>query len=427
MMLWFFLACPRQVSSELELIPHASVAPDPEPTDAAAWRRWVLHGDPLGRHPRLPAAAVDPQYSAWKALAAATSPSPEAWWFAERAATGTASVPLLRGARLAEIEALAGEGTASLPWVVPLGPNPTLVEHPRAPMAWLGADPSGTLAAAERSALLGWMDGPSIDVAAPAALLAEVGWARLAPMPAGAMVLGRAADTAPDPQAHALFALATRVALAEAVSDAAAMKAARAEALAALGLAPDAADAPRDLAAALLHRAFPGLAAAAHVDADAGLALVAHAALRSRNACDDRPCGGFDLAPELQAAARFGAEPTGAAAVWRVLAWDAAVDQLWAAWDRPQVSGGMDRVVQLAAAEAPGALDRSMLVRPAPDPGWSLAVIRALGGAEGTSKEALFRTLYGHVAELAHVAQAESPASRAALERIEKRARASAP
>lgn len=426
MILLFALGCVHEVSRELELIPSSPATAEPEPEEVGAWRAWVVHGDPLARHPRLPATARDTAFAPWLAVATANPAEAVAWWRAEQLAAGTAAVPLFRGARLAAIEAVAPDPAGVLPWLVPLAVNPTPVDHPRGPLEWLSAAPDALLTVAERATLLGWLDGPAIDVRPAAALLELPVWARLAEKPAGALVRARVGTAAPSPAAHADVDAALALLLADASRDPA-TPTLRAAALARLGVAEGAPDAPRDAAAALLRRALPGLTAAAHVDEDAGLALAAHAALRLRGACEDLPCGGFDRLPELAAAARFGPGPARVAALLRVLAWEAAVSELHAAWDRPQVTHGMDRVVELLAADDPRALDRSFLTRPAPDPGWVLPVTRALGGPEGTSKEAALRVLWAHVAEVAHGAVSQAPDAGNALTRIEKRARLSAP
>lgn len=425
MILAGFLACVHQVSPELELAPTPTSAPDPEPADLPAWRAWVLHGDPLARHPRLPSNGLDPALSDWLALARRGEADSSAWWQLEHQSPAGTAVAFSRGARLAEAEVNLRSPGALLRWLVPLGePGPAAFEAPRAPLAFLRVEADdAVLAILERGVLLGWLDGPAIDVSAPAALLNDPAWARLAATPAGVMVSARIAAPGPNPAAaiHALeeaFSLALEEAAADAPAEYEAVKVRR-HALG--GDTPSA-----DVVADLLTTAFAPLAASAQEDRAAGLALVAHAALRWRNRCPDAPCGGFDRLGELSAGGRFGADAARLAAIWQVVAWKGAVDELWAAWDRPQALHAMDRIVELVAADEPRALDLTALLRPAPEGAWILPVTRAVGGPEGTSKEALFRALYRRVAEVARAAASASPAQAATLGRIEKRALKSA-
>ncbi len=422
MILAWILACVHEVSPELELTPAPTAAADPEPTTWPEWRAWVLKGDPLARHPRLPKTLLDPALQGWLDLATREEADPSGWWLLESNGGGTPAVAFARGARLAEAEVSLRSPGALLRWLVPLGePGPATFEAPRPPLSFLSVtSDEGVLGVLERGVLLGWLDGPNIDVTAPAGLLADPAWARLAATPAGVMLRARGARSSGAAPAEVPPALtdATTLALEEAAADAPAeYTAVKARRLALGGPNPSA-----DVVSDVLLGDFDRLASAAP-DAEAtGLALVAHAALRWRGRCPDPPCEGFDRLPELAAAARFGPGPARFVAIWRVIAWKGAVDELWAAWDRPQALHAMDRVVELLALDSPRALDLTTLLRPAPDSAWTLAVTRAAGGPEGTSKEALFRALYGRVAAETKAAIPAAPAEAAVLARIERRA-----
>ncbi len=418
MMLWLVFACTQKVPPGLGLIPSGETIEAPEPTDPAAWRRWLLGGDPLARRLKRPALVRDAGYAAWAGLAA--DAESDTVWFLEAGASGTASVPLLRGARLAGAETLLADLVGLTRWLLPLSePGPGVLAAPRPPLAWLGTERAdAALSVLERGVLLGWLGAPDIDTSAPAALLSEDAWARLATTPAGRLLLARNGEAATPPEDGARVLLdVTAFALEEAAADSAkeheALKARRVVLAATEG---------EDVVSTRLARALAALTPAAPNDDAAGMALVAHAALRWRGRCPDVPCGGFDRIDQLKAATRFGRQSAGLAAVWRTIAWKGAVDELWASWERPQVLRAMDRIVELAADAAPRELDRSMVLRPGPDAGWILPVTRAVGGPEATSKEGLFRALYGRVAVEARAAALAAPGNAGALGRIERRA-----
>ncbi len=419
MMLWpLMLACTQKTPPGLGLIPSGNAIEAPEPNDPGQWRRWLLAGDPLARRLKRTAVVQDAGYAAWAGLP--RDARPDAVWFLEAGAAGTASVALLRGARLAGAETALDDPVSLTRWMLPLSePGPGVLESPRPPLAWLGIERAdAALPVLERGVLLGWLGAPDIDTLAAATLVGEDAWARLATTPAGMLILGRnGAGEAPSETARSVLVDVTTFALEEAAADSAkeheALKTRR------LALAGTEGE---DVVGTRLERALSELAPAARDDTVAGMALVAHAALRWRGRCPDVPCGGFDRMDQLRAAARFGPEPARLAAVWRTIAWKGAVDELWAAWERPQVLRAMDRIVELAADAAPRELDRTMVLRPAPDAAWILPVTRAVGGPEATSKEGLFRALYTRVALEARAAAVVAPAEAKALGRIERRA-----
>ena len=406
------LACAPAVPPELELAPPGSQAVDPEPDTPERRAAWALQGDPLARRVRQPLGVLPAGYAAFVALPPDADP-PDVWRL-ELAAGGTESRALARGARLAAAETALAEPGRLLRWVVPLAePGEALVADLRPPYAWAGVDRAeALLPVLERGVLLGWLDAPSVDAGPAAALLADPRWARLATTPVGRLVVARGRGGT-DPGDPAGLASATALALAEAAADRPEEHAAVREVRRSLGVG----ESGDGVAELLVHSL---VATPEAPDGPAlGRALLAHGALRWRGRCDDSPCGGFDRIEQVAAGGRFGAVAD--AAVWRVVAWKGATDELWAAWDRPQVTRAMDRVVELVAADQPRALDLSALARPGPDAGWILPVTRALG-VEGTSREALFRALYGKVAAEATAAARVAPEHAGPLGVIARRA-----
>lgn len=415
MMLLWLLACPRSILPELELERTPAARLEEEPAEIEAWHSWLLHGDVLARRPRAPTALPDPGLAAW-AEAARGSGESAAFWRAEGGAAGTPSLPLLRGARLASVEALPGDPTGRSAWIVPLSdPGGATLEGVRAPLSWLGATNDEELfAVLERGVLLAWLDAPGLAWTAVAGRLADPDLSRLAATPAGAILLARSAPASP--ASGATVRSATELALLQAAADL------PSEHEAVRRLAESLAPGKLDPVASLLSANLPILTASAGDDPTAGLALVAHTALRWRGACPDTPCGGFDRLPTLTAAGAYGPEAAELAAVWRVVAWKSSVDELYAAWGRPQVVPAMDRIVELIADEQPRTLDRNVLLRSHPDPAWALAVTRAVGGPDGTDRNAVLRALYRKVAAAAVAAHERAPAFAEPLGRIAKRA-----
>lgn len=418
MTLLLFLACPRSVLPELELESRPKEAVDVEPVEREAWREWLLHGDILARRPRIPQVLLDPGLTVWLGANGGSGES-ASFWRAEHEAAHTPSLALARGARLAAVEAMQGDPSGQLAWVVPLSdPGRATLETARTPMQWLGAESDEALfGVLERGVLLAWLDAP--DVAWPS-VIARIGspdLARLAGSPVGAILAARGGEPAGVPaSAVATVQAATELGLLQAAADTPSEhEAVRARAATSGGSGVDP-------AAALLALALPPLTAAAANDEAAGLALLTHTALRWRDRCPDRPCGGFDRLPTLRAVATYGGQAAELAAVWRVVMWKASVDELHSAWGRPQVVPAMDRIVELVAAEHVRALDRNMLLRTQPDSAWSLAVSRAVGGPEGTDRKAVLRALYRAVGVVAAEARAAAPAFAEPLDRIVRRA-----
>ena len=304
--------------------PHLQVAAEAPPAPPPTGLAGILAGDPLARHPVLPDPSWtpdDPALAAW--LVVTQSPEPD-WWALERAWPGTIAVPLSRGARLVDVEVRLATGS-------PLADLPTLVPPPARqaiPPELLRPE---LLHHAERQVLLGWLDGPAIDLSAPAAALAPGRHDRLLDHPLGVLLQARAAAAAdPERAAAGVAALtrATTLALQEVSADRdreqADWAAARDTATEELG------GAPIDV---LLASAATDLTADASADASTGQALVALTALRIRGTCSRPPCAGFDRGVTLNTAGRWAA--TDAAALWRVIALKEMLDTIEVAAGHP--------------------------------------------------------------------------------------------
>ncbi len=408
------------------MLPPTAVADSPEPSDAGARLAWILRGDPLARRPRLPSeagAASDPALAAWRRAASSSGPVDSAtWWELEREHAGTVAVPLARGARLAEAETHLPEPLVLLAALAPLVPA-TTVPPPdaRRPLDWLGADGEGVLPVLERAVLNGWLDGPGL--AAGAATLDDPLFARLADTPTAVLLRAHRAGAASEgARAEALAALdaAMLFALDEAAADAdteqTAMRARRAEVLAAHPGARDAVVALLDDAerSALLDAGHPQSVA---------VALATMSVRRWRDACPDRPCGGFDRLGLLDAARRFEPSLGGRLATWRVVLWKDAVDALEASWNHSSVTPALDRLTELAVATDTRVLDQGLVLHRAPAPPVALAWCRALGLNDATSREGVLLELSRHLGRLAAAAvPVAPPAAQPTLVRVARRA-----
>lgn len=421
-MLLLFLACARSVAPALQVDPAGLSENVPEPTDPAALLAWIIGDDPLARRARLPSRTDNPALAAWSAVARAPDPGPGEWAAIEAAHRGTAVVPLSRGARLAALETALGDPPAALGWALPLPSGDSSQDQVRPALDWLGAKPEALLGVVERQVLLGWLDSPSVPISAAARALSAPTYDRASATPAGKLLLARAALPQDKVAAAAgLGALeeATWLALMGAAADRdaeqAAMKTMRIEAGARAGVAGD----PTNT---LLTRAWQSLAADAGANDSTGLALVAQAALRWRNACPDTPCGGFDRVAAMEDAKRWDPAVAPFADAWRVIAAKDALDRFEAAYDEPSFPQALDGVVEVLLGTG-GAVDRSLLLYPRPGPPVQLALSRAAGGGELTTREDLFRTLEGRLAKQARAAAPTVPERlREPLTRIAKRA-----
>ncbi len=413
-MVLMLLACVRPLPSTLGVESAASPAAAPEPTDPAARPAWMIGEDPLARRPRIPSGALEPGLGAWRELALSNASNPHDWAELEAANPGTIAVPLSRGARLAALEISLGEPTVAMGWLLPLpGPPPTQ-DQVRPPLDWLhGAPPDTLLGIAERQVLLGWLDGPALPLDAAAHALEAPTYDRAATTPAGRLLLARGArriDATARDAGFALLEEATWLAAMGAAADKdteqAQARALRAAVAARTGLAGD----PTH---ALLTRATDTLLADAGTDASVGYALLAQAALRWEGGCPDAPCTGFDRVTAMTAAARWDPTVVPLAQTWRVIAFKEALDHLEAAYDEATFPHALDGIVEVLLG-AGGGLDGGVLRYARPGAPVQLALSRAAGGGDLTSRDDLFRTLKNRLAALAR------DASRTAPERLQE-------
>ncbi len=422
-MLLLLLACARSIPPALQVEDEDTVLAEAEPTDPAARLAWMVGEDPLVRRPRLPTGDVDPALAAYRAVASRDNVKPTDWADLEALHRGTLAVPFARGARLAALETALGEPAVAFSWLLPLPADKPGQEQVRPPLDWLqGGEPESLLTIVERQVMLGWLDGPGIPLDAPARALAAPTYARVATTPAGALLLARA-EGARDPAAAeaALAALqeATWIAAMRAAADRdeeqAALKALVAEAGTRAGIAGD----PTKT---LLARATAGFAADAGADVSTGGALLAQAALRWAGGCPDTPCTGFDRVAAMDAAGRWDASIASLAATWKVVAAKDALDRLDVAWEEPSFSAALDAEVEVLLGTG-GTVDRAVLLYPRSGPSVALALSRAAGGGDLTSREDVLRVLSTRLATAARAAAEGAPAAlREPLLRIAKRA-----
>ncbi|MCK6505465.1 hypothetical protein L6R53_19065 [Myxococcota bacterium] len=402
-------ACVRVPEVLAPVAPAPAVAELVEVADPASAAAVLVGADPLLRRPRRPEdwvrlPGLEP-VAAWAQVAARTQPLPADWWALERAWPGTLAVPLARGARLAELESLLAGGLrpedtghvvallAPLADIERTGPADT-----RPALDWLvpgAAAPAlapAALAHAERTVLLGWLDGPDLPLRAPAQAMRPGVHDRLLTSPAGALLLARA-QGATDPSAGQLgrerLALATYAALLAAGADtdadqarAVGQLASLAEDLRAAGVAvPDRRDGA-ELAA--LREAREQLTRDAATADSTGLALVASTGERLRGACPEGACRGLDRVGTLRRAATWGPQAAAAAATWRVIATKEALDSLEVTVERSTFGVGMPDLVDVLLAEGAGPVDLSLLRQRAAGPATWLALTRALGAPDTT-------------------------------------------
>jgi hypothetical protein len=422
-MLLLLAACARPLPAALAIESATDVAEVPEPTDPAARLAWMVGSDPLARRPRLPAGEVDAPLAAWRTLAQATTATAYDWGAVENAHRGTVAVPLARGARLAALETSLGEPAVAMSWLLALPNPPATADQTRLPLDWLGGGPpEALLSIAERDVLLGWLDGPAVPVDAVARALAAPDYDRVATTPAGKLLLTRAAAPV-DPTAGSAGAaaleeatwLAAMGAAADHDAEQAAFRTLRTEAATRAGVTGDP-------TRALLGRAADLLLADAGTDASVGRALLAQAALRWEGGCPDTPCGGYDRVAAMGAAGRWDPTLEPLTATWSAIAAKDALDHLDAAYDEPSFPGALDNIAEVLLGTG-GTLDQGVLRYARPGPPVQLALSRAAGGGDLTSRDDLFRTLKNRVAALARAAAASAPARiREPLERIAKRA-----
>ncbi len=358
-------------------VPSAPVAPPPpppQPEDPDALITWIIAEDPLLRHVRRPepAASLPAPIAAWLA---ASLPA----WEVEEEYAGTITVPLLRGARLLELEQRGGQTLpiADLGLLAPLSPPTAVPPEGARPIldALGGPDADGLLTMSERQVLLGWMDGPAIDLQPLQRLLDDPRYSRLVQSPAGITLYSRIQNKKEEGKGEegskalreaSLRAL--RQVIADSDAEQASWRKEREQLRETLGVQGD----PVDY---LLQDAQQKLSADAGNDRSVGQALVAQVALRWREGCPDLPCGGLDRGLALQAPRRWGAGAE--AALWEVIVGKDLLDHFEVAWGRPSAIYAQDHLVEwLTGTLHP---DARLLVFPQPDSASLLSLSRLLG------------------------------------------------
>lgn len=361
-------------ASRVTTTPVAPPPPPPQPKDPAALITWIIAEDPLLRHTRRP----DTSLPLPAPIAAWLASNPPAWEVEEEHA-GTIAVPLLRGARLLELEQRGGQTLpiADLLLLSPLSP-PSAVppEGARTVLDALGGPGAdGLLAISERQVLLGWLDGPAIDVQPLQRFLEDPRYSRLVQSPAGATLYARIQfkknEVLGEQGSKALREAglrALRQVIADTDAEQAAWRAERAALQTELAVQGDPVD-------HLLLQAQEKLSADAGNDRSVGQALVAQVALRWREGCPDLPCGGLDRGHALRAPGRWGAGEE--AALWDVIVGKDILDHLEVAWGRPSAIYAQDHLIEwLTGTLHP---DARLLVFPAPNNASLLSLSRLLG------------------------------------------------
>lgn len=376
--------------SPKEVPPSAPLAPPPPPENPSELLAWILAGDPLVRHPRRPLLPPADLATFFQSVVPA--------WDLEQAAAGTVAVPFFRGARLAELELLSvGNLTvADFRLLAPFSEPTTPPPMPARPLlTWLGgSEMERLLHVVERQVILGWLDGPDIDLSLVAPLLQDTRFDRLADMPAGQLLTARAVsrhDEAEGKRGQELMVEATRLALLEVAADTAQEQVEWRNTRTAAATTYQSSGDPINT---ILLQAQTALWANAQQKESVGLALVAQAALRWREACTDTPCGGMDRALALRAARRWGVDTMVSA--WEAIFWKDTYDHLDVAWGRPSAIAAEDDLVELLVGVP--LLEPRILLFPEPGPASILALMRAMNQSDATEVNTLLRAVQAEVA-----------------------------
>jgi len=401
-----------------EIPPHLQVErpiPVSIPRTLPAGLRDLVRTDPLVRRPD-PRSAGDwmalqdgVAIEAWAAVARSTRSTPADWTQVERSRPGTAAVALARGARLAALEVLlAGELEIPAQQQVAAWLGATRVEvHPttnnsRGPLDWLrGATPEekreAALTMSERAVLLGWLDGPGIDVVPTAEALTAPAHTRLADSPAGALIRSRAArDRAPSAAENGRAALieATVLALATVAAD----RDVEQEALRVrVARAAEKLGGKKDPLATLLHRARISLTADAGSDASAGLALVALTAQQLFGHCPEGHCASLSRTQALETATRWGPSVTPLARAWQVVALKQATDTLSASYKKPSFGHTLIDVVDPLSGTGGGPVELSLLRYRTAEPTALVQISRLASGPPTTVPAEVIAVLRAHL------------------------------
>lgn len=306
---------------------------------------------------------------------------------------GTAIVPLARGARVREIEASLGgrrtvdEATQNriLALLTPLSASTSQATYPLEPLHWLAPAPplrGPVLAAADRWALLGWLDGPGIDVEPVAESLRSPPFDALRRTPAGKLVLARATGAPGDPtQGLAALERATTGLLADAVADGNKAQAEQAVWWKRVGEELGSDD-PRDALLALAERE---LRAAAQDPRGTGGALLALQARRWWGDCPTAPCVGLDRVGGFAAAGRWDARLARHARLLQLAALVESIDGMDVARDTVRWHRAMVDLVDSLAGSGAEPPDSLVLRQRSPDPSTWLAIARSVGAEQATT------------------------------------------
>lgn len=431
------LSCVHEIPPHLQVdqtSAHSSVG-------AASGLEALVRMDPLVRRPpprgpgdwmALPDGAA---LEAWADQARSVSISPADWINLERAHPGTAAVALARGARLAALEVvLAGDQDDATRQQAAAWLGATRVEvqpttrQRRGALDWLpgatAADKkSAALFIAERGVLLGWLDGPDIQVGPAARAMATHD--RLVDTPTGALLLSRARqDRSQDSAQFGRAALlgATTLALAAAGADRdseqEALKTTLAEASAKLG-------AKADPIAVLLERARIALTADAGNNNSAGLALTAITAQRLHGSCPEGPCEGLDRTHNLATVRRWSTESAAIARAWQVVALKQAADTFEASHDKPSFGTTLLDVVDPLSGYGGGPIELSLLRYRTAEPTAVLQISRLAGHPSTTDPGETLKAIRARLIEACDAAlKGRLPRGAAAeVRRIRDRAR----
>ena len=403
----------RKIPAHLRVEPETVEARAAPPSNLADAVTQLVGGDPLLRRP---------------------DPRPEGWWNAvpggepirawqqvmmggptsvasldtlEITHADSIAVPLARGARLAELEAVLPtteadeQGDRSL--VVWLGsftvkPVPGRSDV-RPPLGWLGSDRStqrqALLDLMERSVLSGWLADPDLPLQPIAQAMAPASFDRLRATPEGALIAARAGKHhSPDQAVSAQAALigATQLALVEAAADGLRDRK-KAQTLSQELAIQRGLGAGDDPLPGLLEDARIGFTADGGRPSSAGHAMVALAAQRIDGSCFHSPCTGVDRIGTLHLAAKQSPEVAPAAWAWRVIAVKTAVDRLQVSIEDALPTTVFPLIADLMVGEVGGRVPLSLLLQRSTGPEAALAITRGLGGTDGTQPQDALQAL----------------------------------
>lgn len=342
----FFLACAGKIPSHLQLPP---VEPNETPsatvqslTEAIAT---MLDGDPLARRIRLVAPHQLEALEGGAPLAALSraihnlergeGTAARNLQQLEQRFPDNAVTALSRGYRLSLAEATMAAGARATDdalerlalLITPLAAIDHAEPPPRSPMAWL-VDPYDAGAVrryADRWALGAWLHSPTIDLAPVYAALQAPQFEPLRNTPTARIIEARvtAQEARPGEGLH-LLVRATALAAQQASADTNAQQAVWQDQRQSLRDAWQTDDPIAHALRGALDTATPH----AGNDASAGIAWFAANALRLVDACEVRPCQGFNRVSNVMAAARWDPQLAPLADAWSAIVLKRALDSL---------------------------------------------------------------------------------------------------